>query len=360
MSSLTPSGSPPIPATVLSRWSRFADAAVRPFGTGLINKTFLVEAAPEGAGAQQERAIFQRLHPVFAASVNEDIDAVTRHLEQKGLPTTRVIPTDDGRLCVDDPLSERPWRALTFVDGSSVDRVEGPARAEAGGALVARFHRAVADLAWDYKHVRAGVHDTQKHLANLRRALDEHPAHRLFPVVEPLATAILAAGRALPDFAALPLRHAHGDLKISNVLFDGAGQGVCLVDLDTLGLMPWPHEMGDALRSWTNPQGEDIEKAAVDVDIFRASIHGYASGGGKGFVTSAERDMLVDGLFTICLELSARFLADALQENYFGWNESKYATRGEHNLLRARGQWALAQDVEARRSELVSIVRAEL
>ena len=51
-----------IPASVLARWSRFAQATVRPFGTGLINKTFLVECAGVSA-------VFQRLHPVFAASV---------------------------------------------------------------------------------------------------------------------------------------------------------------------------------------------------------------------------------------------------------------------------------------------------
>lgn len=341
----------PIPAAVLARWPAFANATVRPFGTGLINKTFLAEGA--------RRAIFQRLHPVFAGSVNEDIDTVTRHLERKGLVTTRIVPAADGALFVDDPVDGRPWRALTFVDGTSVDRIDSPARAFAGAALVATFHRAVADLSHHYKHVRVGVHDTRKHLANLARALDEHPAHRLFIEVEPIASGILAAGRTLPDFTTLPARHSHGDLKISNVLFDTTGAGICLIDLDTLGLMPWPHEMGDALRSWTNPLGEDVESASVDLDIFRATIQGYASTG-RGFVTPAERDALVDGLFTICLELSARFLADALQERYFGWNEAKFKTRGAHNLLRARGQWSLAQSVRSKRAELEAIVRAEL
>lgn len=340
-----------IPSTVLARWPAFAHASVRPFGTGLINKTFLAESG-------EQRAIFQRLHPVFAGSVNEDIDAVTRHLERKGITTTRVIPAGDGALFVDDPVDARPWRALTFVDGLSVDRIDSPARAHEGAALVARFHRAVSDLDYKYQHVRVGVHDTDKHLANLARALDEHPAHRLFTEVEPIAGEILAAGRRLPDFTKLPARNSHGDLKISNVLFDRAtGQGICLVDLDTLGVLPWPHEMGDALRSWTNPRGEDVEAAAVDVDIFTSALKGYASQA-SGLVTAAERDMLVDGLFTICLELSSRFLADALQENYFGWNESKFKTRGAHNLLRARGQWALARSVDRNRADLHAIVRA--
>ena len=338
----------PIPDAVLARWPRTAAGTVRAFGTGLINKTFLVETA-EG-----ERAIFQRLHPVFAGSVNADIDAVTRHLAAKGLLTTRVIPTVEGALFVDDPIDGRPWRALTFVDGLSVDRVDSPARAHAGAALVARFHGAVADLAYDYRHVRAGVHDTRKHLAVLERALVEHKAHRLFSSAEPLAHAILAAGARLPDLSSLPLRHCHGDLKISNVLFDAAGAGICLVDLDTLGRMPWPFEMGDALRSWTNPAGEDVAAAHVDVDIFTAAVQGY----GRGTAGADEHDALVDGFFTICTELAARFLADALNESYFGWNEARYATRGDHNLVRARGQWALAESVDVKRAELARIARA--
>jgi Ser/Thr protein kinase RdoA (MazF antagonist) len=344
-----------IPASVLARWSRFRDADIRPFGTGLINKTFLVEKSGD-------RAIFQRLHPVFAGTVNEDIDVVTRHLENKGLVTPKVLAADDGSLFVNEDSVDaggaepRPWRALSFVNGRSFDRVGDANRAREGGALVARFHAAVADLDYDYHHVRAGVHDTQKHLATLEKAVTSHKGHRLFSVVEPLAQQILDAGRKLPDLSSLPLRNCHGDLKISNLLFTDDGKGLCLVDLDTLGRMIWPFEMGDALRSWCNPAGEDVDNATIDVAIFEAALQGYGSV--TTSLTQAEKDHLVDGLFTICVELSSRFLADALNESYFGWNQQKFATRGDHNLLRARGQWALASSVEKNRARLERAVAA--
>lgn len=343
-----------IPAPVLARWSRFASAAPRPFGSGLINKTFLVEAGGE-------RAVFQRLHPVFAGTVNEDLDAVTRHLENKGLVTPRLLPADGGALFVDDVESGRPWRALSFVDGESVDRIDTPPiagreRAFAAAALVARFHAALDDFEWQYRHVRAGVHDTDKHLFTLDRALEEHGAHRLYAQAVELGAQILEAGAALPPLSSLPARHCHGDLKISNVLFRrGTAEALCLVDLDTLGRMSWPFEMGDALRSWCNPRGEDIEDADVDVAIFTAAVEGYAAGGGRPNADEARH--LVDGLFTICVELSARFCADALFESYFGWDERRFAGRGEHNLLRAHGQWSLARAVARRREELDAVVR---
>lgn len=339
---------PPVPPDVLAHWRDLAGRPLAPFGNGLINSTFLVEGA-------RGKAVLQRLHPIFAGAVNEDIEAVTSHLAGKGLVTPRIVRTDDGALWAHDS-DGRPWRVLTYIDGTSVDSVDSPERARSAAALLAKFHRAVSDLDWTYRHVRAGVHDTARHLATLEQAVVSHMGHPLHARVAPVAARLLARAQKLPDFDALPSRHVHGDPKISNVLFDDAGRALCLVDLDTVGRMPWPHELGDALRSWCNPAGEDVADNALDVSVFRAAVEGYASEA-AGLVTPAEVDRLVDGLSCICLELAARFLADALEESYFGWNAERYTSRGEHNLVRALGQWSLHESVESKRAELETIVR---
>lgn len=341
-----------IPASVLSRYRDLAGRPHRPFGTGLINSTFLVEG-------HTARAVVQRLHPVFAGSVNEDIDAVTAHLLRKGLTTPRPLRTDDGALWVQGEQG-RPWRALSFVEGQAFDRVASPAIARQAGQLVARFHAALADLDYEYRHVRAGVHDTPRHLATLRAALEAHRDHRLLSEIEPLAERLLAAAGRLPVLSDLPKRHAHGDLKISNLLFRGE-EASCLVDLDTLGRMVWAFEVGDALRSWCNPRGEDVAEASIDRQIFAAALEGYGAVAKSVDLLSREEALaVVDGLATLCLELSARFLADALEERYFGWDSSRFATRGEHNLLRARGQLSLFESVEAQRADLERIAGAAL
>ncbi|MEE2751965.1 MAG: hypothetical protein VX519_11085 [Myxococcota bacterium] len=64
------------------------------------------------------------------------------------------------------------------------------------------------------------------------------------------------------------------------------------------------------------------------------------------------KQRLVSGVERICLELAARFCADALNESYFGWDASIAPGRGEHNLIRAKGQLALAAEVRRQRGDL--------
>lgn len=341
-----------VPAEVLARWSALAGARSRRYGTGLINETFLVEGA---AG----RAIVQRMHPMFDPAINDDIDAVTRHLSRQGVNAMRLLLTTDGARWItrDDGDGPRAWRAFTWVEHTRVyDKVRSVAVARSGAAMVGAFHRAMMSFTGDYRAARQGVHDTPKHLRNLSAALREHPTHRLYEPVARVADAVLHTAATLTLVPLEPARHSHGDLKISNLLFDADDRCVCLVDLDSVSKMPLALELGDAMRSWCNPAGEDASTTEVDVAVFEALVQGYASTARED-VSPEEREVLVSGFAQISLELTARFLADALNERYFGWDAARFATRGEHNLLRARGQWALHEAVVRRRATLESLVR---
>jgi Ser/Thr protein kinase RdoA (MazF antagonist) len=320
-------------------------SAVSPHAGGLINKTFVVR---DDAGAPI--AALQQLHPIFAAEVNLDIEAVTAHVAACGLETPRLIRTRDGRAWLEH--EGRIWRALTWIAGRSVHAVPSPAWAEAGGVLVGRFHRAVSDLAYDYKFTRAGVHDTAAHLAKLRERIsaggDEETCE--------LGSQILAAAATLPAMPATPSRHVHGDLKISNVIFrDPPPEGVCLVDLDTVAKGTMAFELGDAMRSWCNPQGEDAGSVRFDLAIFRAAIAGFRSVA-DSIVSDDERRSIVVGLETVCIELAARFTVDAFDDRYFGWDPARFPSRRVHNLVRARGQLALGLAVRADREDALAAV----
>ena len=49
----------------------------------------------------------------------------------------------------------------------------------------------------------------------------------------------------------------------------------------------------------------------------------------------------------ICLELAARFLADALNESYFAWDPERFSSAADHQLARASNQLDLAGAVVA-------------
>jgi hypothetical protein len=57
----------PVPEGLIERFG-LGGATARPLGAGLINQTWSL-TAPDGA-----RFVLQRLNPIFAAEVNEDID----------------------------------------------------------------------------------------------------------------------------------------------------------------------------------------------------------------------------------------------------------------------------------------------
>lgn len=337
------------PVEVLAAWG-WADARidVEVLTGGLINATYVIRQAGTPV------AVVQRLHPVFGAQVNLDVEAVTAHLAARGLVTPRLVRTRDHRAWVEH--AGRVWRALSWVDGVTVHRVPDPAWAEAGGELVGRFHRAVADLRHDYAFTRAGVHDTAAHLARLA----QHAATATGPAADAEATElaheILDAAAELPVLPATPRRHCHGDLKISNLLFTTAPlRGRCLVDLDTVGLGTLAFELGDAMRSWCNPHGEDAGRITFELPIFAAAIRGFRAVAGA-LVTADERASIVLGLETVCFELAARFAVDVFRDDYFGWDATRFPSRRAHNLVRARGQLALGHAIRAARGEALELV----
>jgi Ser/Thr protein kinase RdoA (MazF antagonist) len=317
---------------------------IEPLAGGLINQTFAVRAS--GAPI----AVLQRLHPVFGPAVNLDIEAVATHLATHGLETPMLIRTLDGQAWLEHDGAV--WRALTFVEGETVHRVPDPTWAEAGGALVGRFHRAVRDLHHTYFFARAGVHDTAAHLAKLRTHVDAG----LDDEAAQLGAEILSV--TLPLLPPQAPRHVHGDLKISNLLFRTRPiRGAALVDLDTLGIGTMAFELGDAMRSWCNPHGEDAGHVRFELPIFAAAMAGFRSEA-DDLVTRDEKIAIVTGLQTVCIELAARFAIDAFEDRYFGWDPSRFVSRREHNLVRARGQLALGRQVAAARQDALDLLLA--
>ncbi len=318
---------------------------------GLINLSLKV-------GADNGNAyVLQRLHPVFDITVNENLELVARALHARGELTPRLIRTRGNDLAV---IHEgEVWRLLSHVPGASVAQLHDPAQARAAGELLGRFHATLAEWTVPLPHTRAGVHEPARHLALLVEALRTHPAHRLHAEVARLAEHLFKRIGQLPAWPTTPVRLVHGDPKISNLLFDADGRGLCMVDLDTLARGPLVPELGDAFRSWCNPGPEDARKAGFSLPLLDAALAGYAVQM-REHLTLEERLSVVAGTETVYLELAARFAADALAEAYFGWAPERFASRGDHNLARARNQLAAAGALAGQASAAEALVARHL
>ncbi len=334
-------------------------ATLAPLAGGLINATYAVHV--QGVPV----AVLQQLHPVFGAEVNIDIDAVTTRLAAQGLATPRLLRTVHDARWVEH--EGRIWRALRWEPGQAVASVASEEWAARGAELVARYHSALVGFDYQYRFVRAGVHDTAAHLAKLQQRLAAAAASAAAPGADNVIDQArelgqrimaMAASTMAADLAAMPQHHVHGDLKISNLLFATSPlRGHCLVDLDTVGRGTLAFELGDAMRSWCNPHGEDTGQVSFNIGFFQAAMDAYFATAAPALgYSQVERQSVVHGLLRVCIELAARFCVDIFDDSYFGWDAARFTSRRVHNLVRAQGQFALAQSVAENFDAALTIV----
>ena len=152
-------------------------------------------------------------------------------------------------------------------------------------------------------------------------------------------------------------RVTHHDTKISNVLFDNYGKGMCIIDLDTIMPGYFISDFGDMMRTYLSPANEeesDFTKIEVRDDFFRGIVHGYNEAM-HSELTDAEKKLITySGSFLTYMQ-ALRFLTD-----YFN-NDIYYGAKSEeHNLIRADNQVHLLKKMEAKKSLLDTIVSEEM
>lgn len=346
---------------------RFVD--VEPITLGHINDTYAVTVEQEDG--QRRRFILQRInHHVFQnpPQVMENIEAVTQHLRAKviaagGDPereTVNLVPTVDGRSYhVSDDGNY--WRAAKFIEGArTYDEATGPLFYNAGKAF-GQFMRLLDDFPAGTLHETIPqFHDTRKRYNDLMEAVKRDAAGRagqVQPEIE-FAKAREKDASVVVDLIAegkIPLRVTHNDTKLNNVMIcDRTGEAICVVDLDTVMPGSALYDFGDAVRfgASTAPEDEtDLSKVGIDLELFRKFTEGYLAAAGD-VLTPAELDLLAFSAKLITYELGMRFLTDYLNGDvYFKIH------RPHHNLERARAQFRLVEDMEAKMDQMEAIVR---
>ncbi len=332
-----------------------------PWGNGHINDTY---CATYRHGGTLSRYIHQRVNlNVFRRPVEmmDNIVRVTSHLRAKhnGNPSRHaltVIPARDGRPYCVDPEGGF-WRTFRCIEGArSYETVQSPAQAYEAARAFGEFQRQLADLPPPRLHETIpDFHHTPKRFAALAGAIEadvkNRAAHARAEIEfamrhEPLCHALINAG--------LPERVTHNDTKFNNVLLDDeTGEGVCVIDLDTVMPGLALYDFGDMVRSATCKAAEDerdLRKVHMELEMFKALARGYWASAGA-MLTSSERECLVVSGKLITFEIGIRFLTDYLQGDvYFKVH------RDGHNLDRCRTQFKLVESMTAQEPDMHRIV----
>ncbi len=339
------------------------------YGSGHINDTRLVILKKDGI---ETKYIFQRINQnVFKdpISLMDNMGAVTSYLAKKiaeygGDPmreTLNVIKTRDGKNCYVD-TNGNYWRALVFVEDSlSYNLVERPEQFYDSAVAFGNFQYMLRDYpAETLVETIVNFHNTPDRLRQLKEAVAADKCSRLkdvLPEVE-FATSredfIWMFERAR-EAGKLPLRVTHNDTKLNNILFDAkAGKALCIIDLDTIMPGYSVNDFGDSIRFGATTALEDekdLTKVNFDINLYELYVKGFIEGV-KGGLTDFELDMLPYGAMMMTLECGMRFLTDYLSgDTYFRVH------REGHNLDRARNQFKLVSDMEARLDEMKAIVK---
>jgi hypothetical protein len=339
--------------------------SAEPYGSGHINDTYCVVFDQAGTTT---RYLFQRInHKIFKnpVALMENIQRVTAHLAGKmsGEPdfsrrVLTLIPERNGQFYHRDDQGNY-WRAYLFIEkAKTYDAVESASQAFEAAKAYGRFQKLLTDLPAPRLHdTIPDFHHTPKRFATLLKAVEKDAFNRAGFAKAEITFALQRA--AIVDVlinAKLPERVTHNDTKFNNVMLDDVtGEGVCVVDLDTLMPGLALYDFGDMVRTTTSPAKEDerdLSKVQMQFPMFEALVRGYLTSA-DDFLTKAEKQQLAFAGKLITFEIGIRFLTDYLSgDNYFKIH------REGHNLDRCRTQFKLVESIEYQEEAMNELIES--
>ncbi|MCK9478280.1 MAG: aminoglycoside phosphotransferase family protein [Firmicutes bacterium] len=340
---------------ILSQFSITGDIKCKTaYGEGHINDTYYVRVA-------DGRYILQRINKEIFKNPPEimrNIEKITAHLRKKivekgGDPareTLTIIPTKSGQSYYKSPDGNY-YRIYTFITGAKTyQSVQKPADFYNAGKAFGIFQKMLSDFPAAELFVPiADFHNTKVRFENLLNAVNCDKAGRVKYVQSEIDFALQRQSDVnvlvdLIEKGDIPLRVTHNDTKYNNIMIDDiTGEGVCIIDLDTVMPGSLLYDFGDSIRFGASNALEDerdLSKVYMDNRLYEAFVKGFFGEVGKE-MTEAEVEHAPFSAKLMTYECGMRFLTDYLNGDvYFKIHRPK------HNLDRARAQFKLVSDME--------------
>jgi Ser/Thr protein kinase RdoA (MazF antagonist) len=348
--------------TILNAFGINTAKPPRPFGSGHINHTFLIESEAGG------RYVLQKINTaVFTQpeAIANNLRRAAQYLDEHHPSYLFIspIPTLHGNdLFVEN---NNYWRLTPFVPGStSIDEATSPTQAREAARQFGLLARNLdgLDMA-PFEPTIPGFHDLSWRYRQFSEALENAKPDRKASAQE-LVDYFLAKREVVATYENLlknldfPDRLMHHDTKINNVLLDADTQrGLCVCDLDTLMPGKIISDVGDMIRTFVSPVSEEstaYDQVQVREEYYQALMEGYLSEMKHVLTDTEKANLFFAGPFLVYMQ-GLRFLADYLNGDIY------YPVKHpEHNLNRARNQMVLLQDLYAKEERLRGVISVAL
>lgn len=329
--------------------------SIEPYGNGHINKTFLV-------CTNKKRYILQQINTIAFKDVDllmNNIYLVTDYMRSIKQESMVVIKTKDDNLYY--RYEDGYFRIYEFVEHTSYfDEITDYSLIDKDAEAFAKLHRDLANFdASKLGETILNFHNTPIRYKNFLDAINLDKFDRkktCLKEIEEFKKYENKLSLIMDGLNDGSIRYCttHNDPKINNVLFDSENNDVrCVIDLDTIMPGSILFDIGDSLRSLFTGKNEDTENLSslvVNYEIFEHYVSNYLKIN-KNIMTKKEIELIPYSAFLLSFECGIRFLEDYLRGDiYF------HIKKENHNLLRARTQLALAQNIYNSFDKLAEII----
>jgi Ser/Thr protein kinase RdoA (MazF antagonist) len=328
-----------------------------PIGSGLIHRTWKLNLA-------QQSFILQQVNSdVFANpwDIADNIKLINQHLQTNhpGYLLITPVPAQNGQLMVVD--ENKYYRLFPFAKNSyTINTVTTAQQAYEAAAQFGKFTFKLKEFpSAQLKITIPQFHDLDFRYEQLKNGLAAGNRHRIEKAGDLLAIveqnlSILRQYQSIRQNKNFHLRVTHHDTKISNVLFTGNDEALCVIDLDTIMPGWFMSDVGDMMRTYLSPVGEeetDFRSIEIRTDVYHAIAEGYCN----EMHAELSRDELKSFVYTGKLMMymqAVRFLTDYINnDTYYG------ASYELHNYNRAKNQLTLLQRLSRQEKELSKIIK---
>ncbi len=336
------------------------------YGNGHINKTYLVRTT------ENERFILQQINTsIFKKpkEVMENIELVTMHIRKKCVKNghkdpsrlaLEIVSSKDKKNYI--KLRDSYWRLYRFIEGArTYETIDNPKHFYEAGKAVGVFQKQLCDFPIKKLNITIpDFHDTPKRYDKFVDVANKDEFDRGLDIFNEIKFIFDRRGDMDLIMDALkhkkiPTRVTHNDTKLNNIMFDEqTDEAICIIDLDTVMPGSVLFDFGDAIRigaSTALEDEKDLSKVKLDLDLFSKFTEGFLEIL-KHDLKKEEMTLLVDSAKIITLECGMRFLTDYLSgDKYFKIDYE------DHNLVRARTQIKLVQEIEEKYDQMQEIVQ---